>query len=279
VTTSVVEKVRRIIDETKARGEEPPGRPTLIKLTGATDHQVKVALATLATAGETAPPATASEPAEPEPLGDEDPAGLSVSNPVSRDFPAGLAVAGDVAGGAGASVGGPGDRAGDAGDSRVTHGAKGGKFVASLGFVLGSLFSVAANVLAARIPAKDAPADWTPPLDAQVGAVAWPLMLIIAVEVLSRIPWPPGALWKLARYGGVGTVALVGAVISYGHIHEVLLLWRYSPIGASVGPLGVDGLMVVCGFAMLATSGASVTSAGDAGGILAPATARAGDPR
>jgi hypothetical protein len=276
VTASVVDKVRQAIEEAREKGEPTPGRPTLRKLTGETDHQVRMALATLVRAGEIEPPATASEPPAPEPLGDEDPAEGHTGNAGDTNFSAVLAVPGDAAGASIASAGGPGDRAGDAGDSRVTHGAKGGKFVAWVGFALGSLLSVAANVLAARIAPEHAPADWNPSLDAQVGAAAWPLMLIIAVEVLSRIAWPPGALWKLARYGGVGMVALVGAVISYGHIHEVLQSWGYIDFAAKVGPLGVDGLMVVCGFAMLATSGAS---AGGAGETLAPAAGKAGDRR
>jgi hypothetical protein len=60
--------------------------------------------------------------------------------------------------------------------------------------------------------------------------------------------------WALARYGGAGTVAVGSAVISYGHLHEVLLAWDYGALGAAVGPLVLDGLMVVSGFALLAMS-------------------------
>jgi hypothetical protein len=72
------------------------------------------------------------------------------------------------------------------------------------------------------------------------------------VEVLSRVRWAPGFWWALARYGGAGTVAVGSAVISYGHLHEVLLAWNYGQLGAAVGPLVLDGLMVVSGFALLA---------------------------
>ena len=34
-----------------------------------------------------------------------------------------------------------------------------------------------------------------------------PLALLAAIEVLTRVPWPHGWLWTLARYGGTGTVA------------------------------------------------------------------------
>ncbi|HEX2298454.1 MAG TPA: hypothetical protein VHH34_08045, partial [Pseudonocardiaceae bacterium] len=39
-----------------------------------------------------------------------------------------------------------------------------------------------------------------------------------------------------------------------GHLHELLLAWDYGPLGAAVGPLVLDGLMVVSGFALLAMS-------------------------
>ena len=67
--------------------------------------------------------------------------------------------------------------------------------------------------------------------------------------------------WALARYGGAGTVAVGSAIISYGHLHEVLLAWEYGPLGAAVGPLVLDGLMVVSGFALLAISRAPEGSA------------------
>jgi hypothetical protein len=43
----------------------------------------------------------------------------------------------------------------------------------------------------------------------------------------------------------------------------VLLAWQYGPLAAAVGPIVLDGLMVVCGFALLAMSRAS---AGETGG-------------
>jgi hypothetical protein len=63
--------------------------------------------------------------------------------------------------------------------------------------------------------------------------------------------------WALARFGGAGTVALGSAVISYGHLRDVLEAWHYTSLAAAVGPLVLDGLMVVCGFALLAASHAS----------------------
>lgn len=276
MTASVVDQVRQAVEEARRKGEEPPGRPTLIKLTGATDHQVKVALATLAKTGDPEPPATASErppafkfcpPVRPfgsEGAGQDTPEGAG--NEPERGA---LANAGDRLATAGDALVAAGASADDAGDSRVTHGIRGGKLVAWLGFAFGSIVSIGANVLAARVPPKDAPADWSPRLDSQVGAAVWPVALLLSVEVLSRIPWPDGRLWKFARYGGVGMVALGSAIISYQHIRDVLVSWGYPLLSAAVGPLVIDGLMTASGFALLASAGGrlakSGTNAGDAG--------------
>lgn len=136
----------------------------------------------------------------------------------------------------------------------------GGRFVSWIGFVFGSVMSIAANVLHTWIPKKPdgAPADWAPPVGwspaiaAQIGSAVWPVALLISVEVLSRVQWPGATQWKVARYGGVGTVGVGSAIISYGHLHEVLLAWGYGDLGSAVGPLVLDGLMVVSGFALLA---------------------------
>lgn len=148
------------------------------------------------------------------------------------------------------------------------HGG-GGQVVAWLGFGFGAFVSVAANVMAAWIPHPpeglegDAAAVWTPPegwgpdSGAVVGAAVWPLMLLLAVEVMSRVRWAPGWQWTAARFGGVGVVGLGSAIISYGHIRDVLLEWHYGEFSAHIGPLVVDGLMVISGFALLSISQAS----------------------
>ncbi|WP_282783969.1 helix-turn-helix domain-containing protein [Nocardia sp. CC201C] len=137
----------------------------------------------------------------------------------------------------------------------VTH----GRVVAWAGFVFGSVTSIAANVLHAWLPAPDMPPGWTPGIAPQIGAAIWPIGLLLSVEVLSRARWRRGGLWALARYGGAGTVALGSAVISYGHVRDVLLAWGYGPLGASVGPLTLDGLMVISGFALLSMTATDTT--------------------
>lgn len=137
---------------------------------------------------------------------------------------------------------------------------KGARVASWAGFLFGTVISVAANVLHAWLPLispspeRAVPAGWTPGLAPQIGAAVWPLALLISVEVLTRVPWPNELRWNLARYGGAGIVALGAAVISYGHLNNVLEAWHYTTAGAFMGPLVIDGLMVISGFALLALS-------------------------
>jgi hypothetical protein len=203
----LVTQIRQALETARAAGEPPPGRPTLVRLTGATDHAVRKALAELA-AEDTSPGDTSTPP-----------------SPATAP-------------------------------ARTTE----GRLVAWAGFVFGSVMSIAANVLHTWLPADHHPAGWSPGLAPQIGAAVWPIGLLLSAEVLSRIHWPKGWQWTLARFGGTGTVALGSGVISYGHLRDLLLAWHYGPLAAAVGPLVLDGLMVISGFALLAMSRTTYTS-------------------
>lgn len=135
--------------------------------------------------------------------------------------------------------------------TRLAEWAAGGRLVAWLGFVFGSVVSVLANVMDARLPPAGAGASWTPSIEAQLAAAVWPLSLLLAVEAVARVRWAKGWVWVAARFGGAGAVALFSAWISYWHIRDVLMAWRYEESSAAVGPFVVDGLMVITGFALL----------------------------
>ncbi|WP_330179637.1 helix-turn-helix domain-containing protein [Nocardia sp. NBC_01503] len=129
-----------------------------------------------------------------------------------------------------------------------------GRLVSWTGFVFGSLTSIAANVLHTWLPAAHMPPGWTPGIAPQIGAAVWPIGLLLSVEVLSRAQWRGGRMWGVARYGGAGAVAFGSAVISYSHVRDVLMAWGYGHPAAEFGPLTLDGLMVVCGFALMSMS-------------------------
>lgn len=134
------------------------------------------------------------------------------------------------------------------------------------GFGLGSLVSVGFNLQSAWLPAAQHGPTWSPSLASQAAAIVWPLTLIVSVEVLSRIAWPDGWGWRLVRTSGILAVALGSATISYGHIYEVLTAWGYDKHQAIVGPLVVDGLMLISGFALVSLGHAARTAS------AAPAT-------
>lgn len=129
------------------------------------------------------------------------------------------------------------------------------------GFGLGSLVSVGFNLQSAWLPAAEHGPGWAPSIASQAAAIVWPLTLIVSVEVLSRVAWPRGWGWRLVRVSGILAVALGSGVISYGHIYEVLIAWGYDRHQAIVGPLVVDGLMLISGFALVSLGRAARTVA------------------
>lgn len=138
----------------------------------------------------------------------------------------------------------------------------GARFVAWAGFIFGAAVSVIANILHAWIPPvlpeggdpiKWA-AEWAPSFAEQAYGAAFPLILLLSVEGVARIPWPRGIGWVAVRVIGGAVVALGSGVISYSHLHDLLTSFRYDWLSAAVGPLVIDGLMLVCGFGLLAIS-------------------------
>lgn len=122
--------------------------------------------------------------------------------------------------------------------------ARSGRRVAWLAFVVGVAASVAANVMHAHMVSAT-PAAW-------IGAAFWPIGLLLAIEVLARVSWPQRSAWhRLARYAGTGMVATVAAILSYRHMAGLLASWGEDSLSAYLGPLAVDGLMILAAAALL----------------------------
>ena len=135
-----------------------------------------------------------------------------------------------------------------------------GRGWAYTGALVGAGVSVAANVAHSYVPPAGAPDAWSPHAGAVVGAVFWPVALLVAIEVLARVSWPAGGRWLAIRFGGLGPVAVVAAVVSYRHLSGLLAFYGEDTITSTVGPLAVDGLMVMATGALLATRpGGAVT--------------------
>lgn len=134
-----------------------------------------------------------------------------------------------------------------------------GRAWATSGFVLGVAASVAGNVAHVWHPSAEYLRDhnvtadeFTPEIGAQVAGAFWPIALLITVEVLARVDWPRTFWWMVARFGGASMVAGVAAVMSYAHLNGLLRAYGEDDMTARLGPLSVDGLMVICGGALLA---------------------------
>jgi len=136
---------------------------------------------------------------------------------------------------------------------------------------LGGCVSVAANVAATFIPPAGAAAGWVPPVGGVASAVCWPVLLLVAVELFARILWPPGWRWWLLRAAGLLPVAVIAAVVSYRHLSALLRWYGEDAVTATLGPLAVDGLMVMATGALLAGGASNDGSA--------PAPVRDAPPR
>jgi hypothetical protein len=127
-----------------------------------------------------------------------------------------------------------------------------GRALARFGFGVGVVASIAANVAHSYIPPAGAVSSWQPATGAIIAAGFWPTALILSVEVISRVYWPRHWWWAFVRFGGLSTVAVIAAIISYRHLSALMTSYGEDPLSAAIGPLAVDGLMVVSSAALLA---------------------------
>jgi hypothetical protein len=155
-----------------------------------------------------------------------------------------------------------------------------GRGWAYTGVTLGGVVSVAANVAHSYVPPANAAAGWVPHTGAVVGAVFWPVALVVAIEILARVPWPDLARWAVVRFGGLIPVAAVAAVVSYRHMSGLLAFYGEDTVTSVIGPLAVDGLMVMATGALLATRRTRVRPVAVSDGpadVTAPVVGASGD--
>src|SRR3954470_2407531 len=129
-----------------------------------------------------------------------------------------------------------------------------GRHWAYVGACLGGTVSIAANIAHSYVPPMGVTAgSWSPNSGAVIGAVFWPVALFVATEILTRVAWPSGRVWWLLRWAGMLPVAFVAALVSYRHLSGLLAFYGEESIVCVLGPLAVDGLMVMATGAILAT--------------------------
>lgn len=123
-----------------------------------------------------------------------------------------------------------------------------------IGALLGGLVSIGANTAHSYVPPAGAPVGWRPPTGAVIGAVFWPIALFVAIEILARTAWPSGKRWIAVRFVGLVPVAVVAAIVSYNHLSGLLGHYGEDRLTTVIGPLAVDGLMVMASAALMATA-------------------------
>lgn len=147
----------------------------------------------------------------------------------------------------------------------------GGRTWGYLGAVLGGLVSIGANTAHSYLAPAGAHVGWRPPVGAVIGAQFWPVALFVAVEVLARTSWPTRKWWIVVRFLGLVPVAVVAATVSYEHLSGLLAHYGEDRLTVVIGPLAVDGLMVMSSAAVLATAPGRTGTATEAAGPVHPA--------
>ncbi len=137
-------------------------------------------------------------------------------------------------------------------DSLSTASKPDGRGWAKLGIFLGGGVSVAANVAHSFIPPAGAPTNWHPQLGAVLLSMVWPVFLFIGIEILVKSAWPHLWYWQALRWLGLLPVVLVSGLVSYRHLHGLLLYYGDEPLVAALGPLSVDGVMAMATGALIA---------------------------
>lgn len=118
--------------------------------------------------------------------------------------------------------------------------------LAWLTFAVGIAVSVLGNIGHAASDGMQ-PGEWA-------GAAFWPTALLLSVEILVRVRWQPQKRWTIARFAGLIVVSIVAAILSYLHLRSLLMFWQYGEFQATIGPLAVDGLMLIAASALLSIS-------------------------
>lgn len=88
---------------------------------------------------------------------------------------------------------------------------------------------------------------------AQTYAVMWPLLVWAGVELFVRIPWRKEPVHHAVRWFGVLIPAGVAGLVSYNHLSGLLKADREDWIVYTLGPLAVDGLMLMSTLGLLLT--------------------------
>jgi hypothetical protein len=102
-------------------------------------------------------------------------------------------------------------------------------------------------------------------------AFVWPAGLFVAVEIFVRVAWRRRLIDYLGRFILLGPVSAVAAVVSYQHIHALMLLGGEDTFSALAGPVAIDGLMIGSTVALLAIRAAALAAPDETPALEVPA--------
>jgi hypothetical protein len=134
-----------------------------------------------------------------------------------------------------------------------------GRTWAYFGALLGGAVSIWANVEHSYVPpdaivkaGAAAVEAWQPHPGAVILSAFWPVALFVVVEIFARVDWPDRHRWVALRFLGLLPVASVAAIVSYRHLSGLLGWFGEDSVTQVIGPLAVDGLMVMASGALVA---------------------------
>jgi hypothetical protein len=115
--------------------------------------------------------------------------------------------------------------------------------VATTVLVLGTAASLAINAKAISLTPN-------PEGGAYVSGLAWPLALLLVIELMIHTPWMSNKRDAWTKGAALVIVGGVAAWISYWHGVHVLAHWSYDEVGQHAGPLVADVAMAVATLAL-----------------------------
>lgn len=98
--------------------------------------------------------------------------------------------------------------------------------------------SLAGNVQAINLDGPAGPGE-------TISAVAWPLALFGAIEVMLHTPWIRSWRDDLTKWAGLLGAAFIALYVSYGHLQNVLEAYGYDVVSSHAGPLAIDVTMAM----------------------------------
>lgn len=95
--------------------------------------------------------------------------------------------------------------------------------------------------------------DPSPSVLSVIRAMVWPIGVWLAVELFVRIPWEAIITHLLVRWAGLLLVAFIAALVSYRHLRGLMIADGEEAIVYNLGPIAIDGLMLMATLALLLT--------------------------